>query len=54
MASKPLTAAMGFPWTSAQAFTAVKPTRSPVNEPGPAATAIGVDLIHAEVGYFLE
>ena len=39
MASNPLMAAMGLPCTSAQAFTAVKPTRSPVKEPGPAATA---------------
>jgi hypothetical protein len=39
MASRPLMAAMGFRWISAQPFTAVRPTRNPVNEPGPAATA---------------
>ena len=30
---------LGISVTSAQAFTVVKPTRTPVNEPGPVATA---------------
>ena len=29
----------GFPYTSAQAFTVVSPTRTPVNDPGPVDTA---------------
>ncbi len=32
-------AATGFPNTSLHAFTVVSPTRTPVNEPGPVATA---------------
>ena len=44
-----LSAAMGFPCTSAQAFTAVRPTRSPVNDPGPEATANTSILIHSEM-----
>ena len=39
IACNPLTGAMGLRCTSAHAFTAVKPTRKPVKEPGPAATA---------------
>jgi hypothetical protein len=38
-ASRTLTAATGRCQTSAQAFTAARPTRSPVNDPGPTATA---------------
>src|SRR5690349_18912772 len=39
MASRREMAATGFPYTSAQAFTVVSPTRTPVNDPGPAVTA---------------
>jgi len=38
IASNRDTAEILFPYTSAQAFTVVKPTRTPVNDPGPAAT----------------
>src|ERR1700739_1242392 len=39
MASSLDTPTTRFPYTSAQALTVVKPTRSPVKEPGPVATA---------------